>query len=165
MAMNPDPERTIDKKAGRGRSPRFETARFHVQTGPSSLFERVRVKMAGRYQLKTHPAHVQDRALEHDAPMERLAIFDSEVWALMTAEVRTDKGKFVSTSWAVDVDGTTWWVAIGFDQTMKTVIRAAEAKRGLGNDVVRSGPLYTKVAQVNRDLMAAEGRSEEAHSS
>ena len=126
-----------DKKVTPDRSPRFETARFHVETGPSSLFERVRFKMVGRYQLKAHPVHVRDRALERDAPMERMAAFDSEAWMLMTAEVRTDKGKFVSTSWAVDVDGTTWWVVVGFDQTMKTVIRAGQAKRGLGDGIVR----------------------------
>jgi hypothetical protein len=163
-AMNQEPEGMVGSDSRRVRSPRFPTARFHVTTGPASLFGRVHFKMRGRYQLKTHPAHVQERAVERDAPMDRLTDFDSSVWRLMTAEVRTDKGRFVNTSWSVDVAGTTWWVVIGFDQTMKTVIRASEEKLGLGDGIVRSGPLYAKVAMVNRDLMAAESTpSQEEH--
>jgi hypothetical protein len=74
----------------------------------------------------------------------------------MTAEVRTDKGKFVNTAWSVDIDGEEWWVVIGFEATMKTVIRASPGKLGLGDDIVRSGELYDFVARVNTQLMADE---------
>jgi hypothetical protein len=136
--------------------PRFRVARFHVSTGPSALFERVRFKMRDVRDLKTHPRHVQDRAYERDAPLHRLQTFDPDRWRLMTAEVRTDKGKFVNTAWSVDIDGEEWWVVIGFEATMKTVIRASPGKRGLGDGILRSGELYDFVARVNTQLMADE---------
>jgi len=37
----------------------FKTARFHVTTGPASLFERVRFKLQRNYELKVHPRHVR----------------------------------------------------------------------------------------------------------
>ena len=140
--------------------PRFKTARFHVLTGPSELFARVRFKMQDVHVLKMHARHVQDRSYERDAPLERLQNFDPNRWRLMTAEVRTDKGKFVNTAWSVDVDGHEWWVVIGFDATMKTVIRAARGKLALGNEIVRSGDLYEFVARVNGQLMLDEAGSQ-----
>jgi hypothetical protein len=141
--------------------PRFTTARFHVLTGPSELFARVRFKMQDVHVLKTHARHVQDRSYERDAPLERLQNFDPNRWRLMTAEVRIDKGKFVSTAWSVDVDGQEWWVVIGFDATVKTVIRAARGKLALGDDIVRSGDLYKFVAGVNAQLMRDDAGSEQ----
>ena len=141
--------------------PRFETARFHVATGPEALFKRVRFKMQGRYELKVHPRHVQERAYDRQAPIEQLCQFDSERWMLRTAEVRVDKGKFVNTAWEVDVNGETWWVVIGFERTMKTVIRARQSKLGLGPTIVRTGPLFEFVALVNQKLMEEEVGSAE----
>jgi hypothetical protein len=133
--------------------PRFPVARFHVSTGPSALFERVRFKMRDVRVLKAHAGHVQDRAYERDAPLDQLRDFDPDRWQLMTAEVRMDKGKFVSSAWAVDLDDQEWWVVIGFDATIKTVIPAARGKVALGADIVRTGDLYEFVARVNRQLM------------
>ena len=80
----------------------------------------------------------------------------------MTAEVRIDKGKFVSTAWSVDVDGQEWWVVIGFDATVKTVIRAARGKLALGDEIVRSVNLYEFVASVNAQLMLNDAGSEQS---
>lgn len=139
--------------------PKFPVARFHALTGPPELFERVRFKMRDVRVLKTHARHVEERAYERGAPLDRLQNFDPDRWRLMTAEVRTDKGKFVNTAWSVDVDGQEWWVVIGFDATMKTVIRAAHGKQGLGSDIVRSGVLYDFVASVNCELMREDADS------
>lgn len=78
----------------------------------------------------------------------------------MTAEVRTDEGKFVNTAWSVEIDGQKWWVVVGFDATIKTVIRAARGKLAVGPDVIRSGELYDFVASVNAQLMVDDAGSE-----
>ena len=132
---------------------KFPTARFHALSGPPELFERVRFKMQDVRVLKTHARHVEQRAHERDAPLDELRNFDPNHWRLMTAEVRTDKGKFVNTTWAVNVAGQEWWVVIGFDATMKTVFPAAHGKRAFGAKIVRSGERYDFVARVNRQLM------------
>ena len=111
--------------------------------------------MRGAYQLSATGAHVQLRAAERGALLERLQRFDSETWVLQTAEVRTDKGKFVSTAWEVDIDGTKWWVAIGFERGLKTVMPTDGGKTGL-DSAVTGGPLYDFVEQVNRELMIGE---------
>lgn len=103
--------------------------------------------------LSTHADHVQNRSEERVAPLELLSQFDPLTWRLMTADVRRDTGKFVSTAWAVEANNEHWWVVIGFAETLKTVIRVDRVKTGIGPNIVRSGPLYDFVAQVNGDLM------------
>jgi hypothetical protein len=133
---------------------RFEKARFHVATGPPSLFDRVRFKMRGRRTLKVHAPHVAVRAADREAPLAAIADFDPAEWKLVTAEVRTDTGRFVNSAWACTIDGRQWWVVIGLHDTIETVIETT--KRGLGDSVVTSGEVYDRVDRVNRALMAAE---------
>ena len=75
---------------------KFEKARVHVSSRPALLFERVRFKMGTRRELKLHATHFNLRADKRDAPYRELRDFDPEVWALVSAEVRIDTGKFVN---------------------------------------------------------------------
>lgn len=136
---------------------RFEKARFHVSTGPESLFDRVRFKMKGKRTLRVHASHLSARANERDAPLAVIAAFDACEWELVTVEVRTDTGKFVNSVWKREIDGQWWWVVIGLGDTIETVIDTN--KRGLGESIVTTGELYELVELVNRDLMIAERRS------
>ena len=136
---------------------RFEKARFHVSTGPESLFDRVRFKMKGKRTLRVHASHLSARANERDAPLAVIAAFDACEWELVTVEVRTDTGKFVNSAWKREIDGQWWWVVIGLGDTIETVIDTN--KRGLGESIVTTGELYELVELVNRDLMIAERRS------
>ncbi len=136
---------------------RFEKARFHVRTGPESLFDRVRFKMKGKRTLRVHASHLATRATERDVPLAVIAAFDACEWELMTVEVRTDTGKFVNSAWKREIDGQWWWVVIGLGDTIETVIDTD--KRGLGGSIVTTGKLHELVDRVNRDLMIAERRS------
>src|SRR5262245_1996798 len=134
-------------------STRFQKARFHVATGPQSLFDRVRFKMGGKRTLKVHAAHVIGRAAERTAPLDAIAAFRPDEWQLVTAEVRADTGKFVNSAGTRVIDGRGWWIVIGLHDTVETVIDTN--KRGLGESVVTAGELYDKVERVNRELMLA----------
>ena len=138
---------------------RFNKARFHISSGPEALFERVRFVMSGRKELRLHARHFQERADERDAPLDRIKSFDSSEWKLETAEVRTDTGKFINSTWSLIVRGSCWRVVIGLHDTVETIIRADKAKSGFGDSIVRSGEVYDFVAKVNRELMQAESKS------
>lgn len=133
----------------------FDTHRFHVETGPDALFERVRQVMTPT-DLQIHADHFQKRATEREAPVEAIRSFDPTQphWELKTAEVRTDSGKFVSTGWRVCVHGETWWVVIGLKDTIITIYRSD--KRGLGDGIVRDGLLYAYVRSVNQQMVRNE---------
>ena len=133
---------------------RFQKARFHVSTGPTALFERVRFKMRGKRTLKLHAAHLAVRAGERDAPLDVIAAFDSGEWELVTVEARTDTGKFVNSAWVREIDGRRWWVVIGLHDTVETVIETD--KRGLGESTVTAGELFERVERVNHELMTGE---------
>jgi len=128
-------------------SHQFETARFHVVTGPQSLFTRVRTVLNEPTELRIDPDHVEQRAEERSAPLDQLKQFNPKTWELKTAEVRTDKGLFVNAAWACRVDDRDWWVVIGYNDTVVTVIETN--KEGLGPDIVSEGELYDYVDQVN----------------
>jgi len=128
-------------------SHQFETARFHVITGPESLFSRVRTVLDQPTELRINPDHVQQRAEERSAPLDQLKQFDPKTWELKTAEVRTDKGLFVNAAWACRVDERDWWVVIGYNDTVVTVIETN--KEGLGPDIVSEGELYDYVDEIN----------------
>lgn len=87
----------------------FETERFHVETGPESLFRRIRYVMK-KTELHLHAEHFQQRAEKRDAPVEKLRRFDPADWELLTAEVRRDTGKFVSSGWLRQIEEQDWLV-------------------------------------------------------
>lgn len=130
---------------------RGKTARFHVETGPDILFERVRFKMGGQKQLGLHGPHVKQRAMEREAPLELFQNFNSSDWELRTADVDMEKGKFVKSAWYKRLAGRDWWIVIGLGDVLMTVIDTD--KFGLGPEVVRSGELYDRVEHINRKLM------------
>lgn len=134
---------------------RFEKARFHVSTGPQSLFDRVRFKMKGKRTLRVHASHLAARVAERDAPLAEIAAFDASEWELVTVEVRADTGKFVNSAWKREINGRWWWVVVGLGDTIETVIDTD--KRGIGESIVTTGTLYDLVEKINRELMRAEG--------
>ncbi|MEU1618913.1 hypothetical protein ABZ479_16655 [Streptomyces sp. NPDC005722] len=135
-------------------APRFDTARFHVATGPAALFARVRHVLREPARLTARGPHVTERLERRGAPVEALLAFDPASWEPVSAEVRTDTGKWVKATWRVRVAGQDWWAVIGFGDTLVTVVDVAPHRQGLGDDIVREGPLYERVAAVNEALMA-----------
>lgn len=132
----------------------FETERFHVETGPESLFRRVRQVME-KTTLELHADHFQTRAKQRDVPVGRLKAFDPEEWELLLAEVRRDSGKFVSSGWLREIEGQGWRVVIGLHDTVVTAYPADGQK--LGDKIVRSGILYELVDSVSQKLLAEGG--------
>lgn len=134
----------------------YPKARFHIQFGPSSLFERVHFKMRDVHKLYQQGTHYQKRLSERNIPSEILKAlleFDASTWTLQTAEVRTDRGKFVNSTWEKVIDGHHYWVTIGIGNYVKTIVDRTTS----GMDkCIRSGELYDFVEHVNAELMAAE---------
>ncbi len=139
----------------------YPKARFHIQFGPASLFERVRFKMKDVHKLYLDGTHYKKRVSERDIPpaiLEALLEFDVSTWELQTAEVRTDRGKFVNSTWAKDVDGRHYWVTIGMGNYVKTIVDRTTS--GL-DKCIRSGELYDFVESVNTQLMADDTAKQE----
>ena len=131
----------------------FETARFHVRFGPASLFERVRYKMGGVKELRLNIPHYQQRVVERNIPekiLYEIEHFDTALGEVVSAEVRTDTGKFVSSSWMREVDRRLFSITIGLGNSVVTLYE----KDSSGIDqCIRSGPLYDFVSAVNQKLM------------
>lgn len=140
----------------------YPKARFHIQFGPPSLFERVRFKMQDAHKLYLNGTHYKKRLSERNIPpeiLEALLDFDANTWALQTAEVRTDRGKFVNSTWEKVIDGHRYWVTIGIGNYVKTIVERTTS----GMDkCIRSGELYNFVEGVNAQLMADEGGEPDA---
>lgn len=107
--------------------------------------------------MKLHATHFKFRSGERDAPDSELKNFDPSVWELVSAEVRTDTGKFVNSAWDVNVGGKRWRVVIGLHDTVETAFVVTDA-RGPGGAIVRSGLLYRFVDKVNRELLQGDAR-------
>ncbi|MFE9169015.1 hypothetical protein ACFYNZ_05710 [Streptomyces kebangsaanensis] len=133
--------------------PRFETARFHIESGPVSLFTRIRHILREPMRLKPHGTHATQSLQQRGAPLEELTNFDPESWELVSAEVRTDTGKWVKSTWRIRADARDWWVVVGLGNALVTVIDVDPWRRGMGQGIVTGGPLYAHVDSVNADLM------------
>jgi hypothetical protein len=129
----------------------FQTIRFHKATGPASLFARVKQIMGVKTGLKIHGLHFKRRANERNIDKQMLADFPSELWELMEAEVRSDTGKFVSSSWRKSVDNQYLWIVVGFGETVKTAFWSNGYK--LGPSVERESSIYFFVAEANQALL------------
>lgn len=133
---------------------RFQTERFHIDFGPSSLFERAHYKMEDARILKLHSKHFNERRVERSVPqdvMMQIKNFDPTKWFLKTIEVRADTGKFVNTTWEMVHNDTRYWITIGFGDVIQTII--TKTSDGLGYPYVESGSLYELVKTVNENLM------------
>lgn len=132
---------------------RFTTSRFHRDYGPNSLFERVKFKMKDVDGLKLYTNHFHKRCKERYIAYEilkEIENFSIEKWELVTVEVRDDKGKFINSTWEKVIGGERYWVTIGFGSAVQTVVK----KDSYGIDkIIKNGPLYDFVKQVNTDLM------------
>ncbi len=137
-------------------STRFEKARFHIDFGPKSLFDRVSYKMKNVVKLNIDSIHYNERVAERKIPkevMDRIAIFSVSDWRLVVCEVRIDKGKFVNSTWEIVVDGKKYWITIGFNNTVETIVQ----KNSSGTDgITKTGELYDYVDKVNSELMSEE---------
>lgn len=131
--------------------------RFHVASGPESLFQRVQQVFDSPRRLKLHAPHLVTRAGQRAAPLEALETFNAADWELMLVEARTDTGKFVSTTWRRKLQGEYWWVVIGFHDTVRTVYPTDATKRAHGDAIVTDGPVWHHVQAVNRRLLQVDG--------
>lgn len=136
-----------------GRKMQFERSRFHVKFGPEALFQRVEFKMREVNELLIHGSHFIERVKERSIPKEiinSIACFDFKEWNLVVAEVRNDKGKFVSSTWEKVFHNKKYWITIGFGNTIETIV----VKDSSGEDkCIKSGEIYEFVEEVNKKLM------------
>jgi hypothetical protein len=102
-----------------------------------------------------HGPHLKGQAATRAAPIEVISRFSPQDWELLTVSVRTDSCKFVNSAWRREIGGRTWLIVIGLHDTLQTVYPVSGDKDG--PDIVRSGPLYDRVADVNTKLMAIAG--------
>ena len=64
--------------------------------------------MRDAHKLYLDGTHYKKRLSEREIPpeiLEALLDFDSSTWTLQTAEVRTDRGKFVNSTWERVIEG------------------------------------------------------------
>lgn len=134
----------------------YPKARFHIQFDSPSLFERVRFRMRDAHKLYLNGTHYRKRLSERDIPpeiLEALLDIDAYTWNLQTAEVRTDRGKFVNSTWEKIIDGHRYWVTIGIGNYVKNIVCRTTSRM---DKCIRSGELYDFVESVNTRLMAEE---------
>ena len=140
---------------------RFERARFHIQTGPASLFERVKVIMSGVSDVRVDGKHFQARVKERKIPqkvIDKIISFNTNEWDLITAEVRVDKGKFVASSWGCQYNGRYYVVVIGLGNFAETIYEVMDVNskllpKRLKCCIERRSEFYDFVEEVNRDLI------------
>ena len=132
---------------------KFSKSRFHKEYGPKSLFERIEFKMKDVNNLKLHGKHFKQRLKDREIPqkvLKEIELFDKNKWKVVTAEVRNDKGKFVNSTWEYEIDSIRYWITVGFNDTVQTII--IKDSSGL-NNIVKDGQRYDFVDKVNKELM------------
>lgn len=127
-------------------------ARFHADSGPAALFDRVRAVFAEPRALGTHGHHLAQRAAP-DAPLKDLRPFDPAVWDLVLVEARTDTGKFVNSTWRRRYPSGEWWLVIGYGNVVRTLYKADAGKQAKGELIVTGGPAWEFVERVNHRLL------------
>ena len=131
----------------------YKRVRFHIEFGPTSLFERVKYKMMDVRKLYLNGTHFVDRMINRNIPkdiVQKLEHFDINEWDLVTVSVRSDLGKFVDSTWEICMDDVRYWVTIGMGNYVRTIM----IKNTSGIEkCVRGGEFYDFVECVNRKLM------------
>lgn len=96
---------------------------------------------------------LEDRNIDAKV-IDYIKIYDTNEWKLVTVEVINDKGKFINSTWEKVMDALKYWITIGFNNTIQTIV----IKESYGKDkCITSGALFDYVSSVNRELMESEG--------
>ena len=135
---------------------RFQKARFHIDSGPRSFFERIHYKMDSVCSLNLSAKHFVERCKERVVPAEiiqKMQNFNTHEWKLVVSEVRVDTGKFVNSTWEYALENEKYWLTIGFGNVAETIVKKESDGK---NKVVVSGPVYDYVDAVNKKLMENE---------
>ena len=137
---------------------RFQKARFHIDSGPKSLFDRIHFKMDSVKSLNLSAKHFVERCNGRILPSEiiqKMQNFDAREWRLVVGEVRVDTGKFVNSTWEYIFGDEKYWLTIGFGNVAETIVK----KESSGKDkIISSGLIYDFVDAVNEKLMADESQ-------
>ena len=97
-----------------------------------------------------------NRCIERNIPshiIQEIKAFNIQDWRLITYEVRNDKGKFINSTWEKIIDNKKYWITIGFNNVVQTVV--IKESKGTSK-VIRYGELYELVDKVNKELMLQE---------
>ena len=131
---------------------------FHIKYGPEALFERVHYKMDSVKTVEM-TSYCAEQARQQRIPQEvlnRVETFgsvrtgDADDWELVACEVRMDTGKFVTSTWATEYAGETYWLTIGPENMVERISK----KSGEDEErAVKRGDFYNYVKAVNRGLM------------
>jgi len=108
------------------------------------------------HELHIGGPHFNARKSERNVPtevMDHIYHFDTAEWKLVTAEVRSDRGKFYNSTWEYQYNGIAYWLTIGIGECVMTIVK--KESRGV-DKCVRDGEFYDFVEKVNRDLMNKE---------
>ena len=135
----------------------YKRIRFHIEFGPVSLFERVQYKMKNLDKLYLKGTHFMDRVSSRNIPntvIRKIENFDISEWSLVTASVRSDRGKFVDSTWEICIDNVHYWLTIGIGNYVRTIV--IKDRSGI-EKCVRDGAFYDFVEMVNKNLMENEG--------
>ena len=111
----------------------YETARFHIDTGPTELFQRVQFAVGSAWPLVSLPS-LQP--------------------ALVAADVRVDTGHFVESFWTVNDGRRRWWIVVSRHGNGRSF--GLDQQPDVRTGIVRAGELFERVARVNRELMSQE---------
>jgi hypothetical protein len=135
-------------------NPNWKLPRFHIDIGPSSLFERIHYIFAQPRTLSLNTKHFQEKAVPADI-VDLIKSFDSKDWKLVSAEVFKGSGKFAKTAWRRTVGQDVWHVVIGYGNVVVTCYQVQEGSgSGRSKSLTPSDPFYAKVEAVNAQLMA-----------
>ncbi len=137
--------------------PTYELRDFHIDVGPSSLFERVRFKLQKLRSLK-NMRPFKDRGPR--ALQKALSRFNSSDWQLISAGVRDDTGKFVTSTWRRVFENKCWQLVIGYEGIIVSLSEVSTPQTDLTDQYIKRGTiLYNFVEQVSHELMVADGQA------
>ena len=82
--------------------------------------------------LDLHGDHYRQRKIERNIPayvLDKITNFNAAEWRPVMCEVRTDKGKFINSTWELNFDGRAYRITIGFNNLVMTVVTKKSAAR------------------------------------
>ena len=150
-------------------SQKFRVCRFYVESGPPSLFARVKYIMDAKTNIKVDRPHFVCRVRERRIPAQVVRLvnnFEARRWEVISAEVRADTGKFISSTWGRIYAKRYYVVTIGIGDIAETIYESEppsiwSPRRRMRAPVKGKNParqIYDFVEKINRNLMESDTR-------
>lgn len=124
------------------------TLRFHIEYGPTPLFDKAREQLKGLAGLNLEIPHARSRFGEREVPLQHLTDFQPECWEVVVVETAVRTGRITYMSLRRKLESNDYlWIVLTSEHVITAWVTRRPSNRAAHPLVVKDGPAWDAAAE------------------